>query len=165
MPEFPEIPDEIKKLFEEHAIDEIRLDAEGNWFHNGEPFTNQRIIRFFNSSITITRDGTYVLHYANFTYPIVVEDAPIFVTGARFEGFADFEHVILTLSSGEEEELSIATLHIRKAAELYCYVRNNTMLARFKRSAAFTILERLEESDDIFYVTIAGNKIVLEEKK
>jgi hypothetical protein len=39
------------------------------------------------------------------------------------------------------------------------------MLARFKRSAAFTILERLEESDDIFYVTIAGNKIVLEEKK
>ena len=47
--QFPEIPDEIKKLLAQgEKIDEIRLDAEGNWFHNGQPFTNQRIIDFFN---------------------------------------------------------------------------------------------------------------------
>jgi len=163
--QFPEIPDEIKKLLAQgEKIDEIRLDAEGNWFHNGQPFTNQRIIDFFNKSINITKDGTYVIHYAQFTYPIVVEDAPIFVTGVRFKGFADFETVILTLSTGQEEELDVSTLHVRKGKELYCYVRNNTMLAKFKRSASFTILDRLEETDDIFYLTIAGKKIVLEEK-
>ncbi len=163
--QFPEIPDEIKKLLAQgEKIDEIRLDAEGNWYHNGQPFTNKRIIEFFNKSVNITEDGTYVIHYAQFTYPIIVEDAPVFVTGARFEGFADFEKVLLTLSTGEEEELDNSTLHVRKGRELYCYVRNNTMLAKFKRSASFTLLDRLEESDDIFYLTIAGKKIILKEK-
>ncbi len=163
--DFVEIPDYIKHLMESgEGVDEIKIDAEGNWFHNGEQFENQRIIDFFNASIRRTREGTYVIHYADFTYPITVEDTPLFVTGVRYVGFADFEKVYITLKSGVEEELDVDTLFVKPNNCLYCMVRNGTMPAKFMRSPSFQVLERLEESDDTFYLTIAGRRIVLKEK-
>ena len=45
---FPEIPEYLQKLIDANEpIDEIRLDHNGNWFHNDEPFVNERIIDFF----------------------------------------------------------------------------------------------------------------------
>ena len=163
--EFVEIPDYIKKLIESgEAIDEIRIDGEGDWFHNGVKFENQRIINFFNRSIRKTAEGGYALHYDNFTYPIVVDDAPFFVTGVRFSGFGDFETVHITLKSGVEEMLDIDTLYFRSNNCLYCRVHGGTMKAKFLRSPSFHILDRLEETEDTYYLTLCGRKIVLQEK-
>ncbi len=163
--EYPELPDFIKELLESGAeIDEIRLDAEGNWLHDGQPFTNKKIIDFFNRSVDVTRDGKYVLHYSDFVYPIVVEDAPYFITGVRFEGFGSFETIYITLSTGEEEELDINSLYYKSNNSLYCYVREGRLPAKFKRSPSFQILERLEETDDTYYLKIQGKRIVLQEK-
>jgi len=163
--EFVELPEYIKKLIEAgEAIDEIRIDEEGEWFHNGVKFENQRIINFFNRSICKTADGGYALHYDNFTYPLVVEDAPLFVTGVRFDGFGDFENVYITLKSGIEEKLDIDSLYFRSNNCLYCRVQGGTMKAKFLRSPSFHILERLEETDDTYYLTLCGRKIVLMEK-
>ncbi len=163
--EYPEIPEYIKNLMESgERIEEIRIDAEGNWYHEGEPFTNQRIIDFFNRSVDVTADGEYVLHYDDYVYPIVVEDTPVFVTGVRVEGFSFFENIYITLSTGEEEELDETSLNYSKPDGLYCRVRNGRMPAKFKRSPSFQLLERLQETDDTYYITIRGNKIVLEEK-
>ena len=162
---YPEIPEEIQKLLESgETIDEIRLDAEGNWFHNGAPFTNERIIDFFSKSVDITRDGRYVIHYADFVYPIVVEDAPVFVTGVRFEGFGDFEEVFITLRSRGEEKLDIDSIYVKPNNCLYCRVEGGRMPAKFTRSPSFQVLERLEESDDTFHLHIGGKRIVLREK-
>ncbi len=107
----PEIPEYLKELLESgQTIDDILLDKDGNWFHNGEPFVNEKIKSFFSRSVDITTDGQYVIHYSNYTYPIRVEDAPYFVTGVQFEGFGTFERVFLTLASGATEELDPATL-------------------------------------------------------
>ena len=38
------------------------------------------------------------------------------------------------------------------------------MKAKFMRSPSFHILERLEETDDTYYLTLCGRKIVLMEK-
>ncbi len=163
--EYPEIPEEIKKLIESgEKIDEIRLDAGGNWTHNGVPFTNDRIIDFFNKSIDITRDGQYVIHYGNFVYPIVVEDVPCFITGVRFEGFGSFETVYITIRSRGEEELDPETLCVGAQNALYCRVHGGKFPAKFLHSPSFEILDRLEESDDVFYLNIAGKRIVLKEK-
>ncbi len=162
--EYPEIPDFIKELIDSgEAIDEIRIDREGRWTHNGEPFANRRIVDFFNRSIARTADGTYVIHYADFTYPITVEDVPIFVTGVRFKGFGNFESITLTLTNGAEEELDASTLFYRDNC-LYCHVCDGRMPARFHQSPSFQILERLEETDDMFYVVICGKRIILKEK-
>jgi len=164
--DYPELPEYIQELIRSgEGIEEIRLDGEGNWFHNGEPFLNERIIDFFNRSVDLGRDGMYVLHYGEFVYPIVVEDTPLFVTGVVVEGFGPMEDIRLCLSTGEEEYLDTRTLYYRQESGLYCYVRNGRMPAKFKRSPSYQLLERLEESDDTFYLIIRGEKIVLTEKK
>jgi hypothetical protein len=163
--EYPELPDYIRELIESGGRpEEIRLDAEGNWLHDNEPFTNPRIIDFFNRCVDVTRDGTYVIHYSGFVYPIVVEDAPVFVTGVRVEGFGPIEEVYVALSMGTEEALDPHTLHYRHGHGLYCYVRDGALLAKFRRSPSYQLLERLEESDDIYYIVIGGERIVLSEK-
>ena len=162
--EYAEIPEYILELFETGGLEEIRIDAEGNWLHAGEPFLNQRIIDFFNRSIDVTADGVFVVRYGQFVHPIVVEDAPVFITGVRFEGFGDFERVFITPTTGAEEELDIDTLGFRRSGGLYCRVKNGRLQARFKRSPSFQILERLEESDDTFYIRLCGRRIVLTEK-
>ena len=161
--QLPEIPNYIKDLIEsgEH-IDEILIDKEGIWHHNGEKFTNERIINFFNKSINITKDGEYVIHYSTFTYPIQVEDVPFFITGVTYSGFGDFEKITLNISSGENEELDVNTLFCKSNNALYCKVRNGTMPAKFKRSPSFSILERLEEDEKgKFYVRVCGQIIEL----
>lgn len=160
---YPEIPDNIRDLIASGEItDEIFLDKEGVWYHNSEKFSNTRIIEFFNKSINITASGEHVIHYGNYTYPIIVEDAPVFVTGVIFSGFGDFETIQLNLSTGENEDLDCSTLFVKENNSLYCRVRDGKLLAKFKRSPSFHILERLEE-DSIgrYYLFLCGKKFEL----
>ncbi len=162
---FPEIPEYIQKLIDSgESIDEIRIDGEGNWLHDGEVFTNGRIIDFFNRCVDITADGVYVIHYGPFVYPVTVDDAPVFVTGIRVEGFDASERAYISLTTGATEVLDIHTLHYRQGGGLYCYVKGGRLPAKFRRSPSFQLLERLEETDDIFYLTLGGERIVLTEK-
>ncbi|HNW30970.1 MAG TPA: DUF1285 domain-containing protein [Spirochaetota bacterium] len=157
--DFPEIPEEIKKLFEKKELDDdIRLDKDGNWLHNGEPFTNKKIIDFFNRSINVTRDGTYVIHYGEYTYPITVEDAPLFVTGVWFKGFGRYEKITINLTNGTEELLDIHSLYYKNKT-MYCRVFGGRMIARFRNSPFYHLMERLDEVDGQFYLTLCGEKI------
>lgn len=161
---YPEIPDYIRKLMESgDEWDEISINAEGKWFHNGVQFKNTRLIAFFNKSIDITRDREYVIHYSNFVYPILVEDAPLFVTGLRFHKIQNKETIIITLTSGDVEKLNLKTLFYRNNA-LYCHVRNGEILAKFKRSPSFELLQNIKETSDIYYLEICEERIILAEK-
>lgn len=161
--QFPEMTDYIKELIASgEVIDEIVIDKEGNWFHNGEKFINERIISFFSRSVDITADGQYVIHYGEYTYPIKVEDVPYFITGVTFSGFGTFERIFLNLSSGETEELNCNTLYYRSNNALYCRIKGGKMPAKFKRSPSFYILERLEEDKDgKYYLRLCGQIIEL----
>ena len=161
---FPEIPDYIKKIMEDGGkVEEIRLDSEGRWFHNGALFKNKKIISFFNKSIDITKDGTYVLSYSGYVYPIIVEDAPLFVTGFRLVKNNDEECILIALNSGETEKLDLDTLHYKNNA-LYCFVKNGTIPAKFKRSPCYELLQNITDNDDVFYIELCGKRIVLSEK-
>lgn len=156
---FPEIPEEIKELFDRGELnDTIRLDKDGKWFHNGDPFTNKKIIDYFNRSINITRDGTSVIHYGQYTYPIIVEDAPLFVTGILFKGFGRFEKITLNLTSGTEELLDIYSLYYKNQT-MYCRVSGGRMTAKFRNSPFYHLMERLDEVEGQFYLTLCGEKI------
>jgi len=157
---FPEIPGDVLQLLKSGATDDIRIDKEGNWFHNGEPFINKKIIDYFNRSVNITAEGRYVIHYGEFTYPIAVDDAPVFVTGVLFQGFGPFEKIILNLTTGEPEELDISTLTFKNKT-LYCRVKNGRLPAKFMRSPCFHILERLDERNGEFYLHLCGKNILI----
>jgi uncharacterized protein len=159
--DYPEIPEEIKALMGKgEGIEEIRLDRDGNWHHKGQPFSNKKIIDFFNRSINITSDGVHVIHYGKYTYPIVVEDAPLLVTGVWFKGFGKWEKITINLTNGTSELLDIHSL-CYKNNTLYCRASGGRMIARFRNSAFYHLMERLEESDGSFYVTLRGVKILL----
>jgi hypothetical protein len=161
---YPEIPDYLKRMMQDgEELDEIRIDSEGHWFHNGISFKNKKIISFFNKSIDITRDGVYVLNYSGFVYPLIVEDAPLFITGFRLIKNDDEESVLIALNSGEVETLDLNTLHFKNNA-LYCFVKNGEILAKFKRSPSYELLQDVKDNDDIYYLELCGRRIVLSEK-
>ncbi len=161
---YPEIPEYIKKMMQSgEDLDEIRIDAEGGWLCNNIPFKNKNIISFFNKSIDITKDGIFVLNYSNFVYPIIVEDAPLFVTGIRYYKSEIEEDLFIALTSGEVEKLDLETLHYKNNA-LYCFVREGNIPAKFRRSPSYEILQHIKDNDDIYYLDICGRKIVLAEK-
>ncbi len=161
--EYPELPEEIRELLERgEQIDEIRLDRDGSWFHNGQPFANKKIIDFFNRSINITRDGTHVIHYGRYTYPIIVEDAPLFVSGVWFKGFGQWEKITINLSNGSSELLDIHSL-CYKNKTLYCRAAGGRMIAKFRNSPFYHLMERIDEIDGKFYLTLCGTKIQIEQ--
>ncbi len=161
---YPEIPDYLKRMMKDGGeVDEIRIDPEGHWFHNGVVFKNKKLISFFNKSIDITKDGVYVLNYGGFVYPITVEDAPLFVTGFRFINNDNKESILIALNSGEVEKLDLNTLHYKNNA-LYCFVRNGEILAKFKRSPSYDLLQDVNDNEDIYYLELCGKRIVLSEK-
>jgi len=158
-----EMPEYLIEQLENGTLeDAIVLDKNGNWWHNGEPFKNRKIIDFFNKSIAKADDGIWVLQYDKYIYPITVEDVPIFITGVRFEGFSDFEKVIMNLSSGTEEILDVNTLVYRNST-LYCTVGNGEFPAKFMRSPAFHVLDRLDENNGHYYLTMCGRRIPLKQ--
>jgi hypothetical protein len=162
--EFPELPNELKKLFENKELeDEIRLDKNGTWHHNDQPFKNQKLIDFFNKSINVTMDGTYVIHYDTYTYPITVEDAPLFVTGVVFRGFLQYEKITMNLTNGKTELLDVNTLYYKNKA-LYCRVENGKLIAKFKTSPSYHILDRIDEIDGKYYLKLSGQKILLQQE-
>jgi uncharacterized protein len=161
---YPEIPDYIKRMMQEgEELDEIRIDSEGHWFHNGIAFKNKKLISFFNKSIDITKDGLYVINYSGFVYPIIVEDAPLFVTGFRIIKNDNEESILIALNSGEVEKLNLNTLHYKNNA-LYCFIKNGEIPAKFKRSPSYDLLQDIKDNDDIYYLELCGKRIVLSEK-
>jgi hypothetical protein len=164
MDESPQIPEYIIELMESNQLeDEIKIDSEGQWFHNNTLIENPRFISFFNKSINKTKDGTFVLHYSNYTYPIIVEDVPYFITGVIFEGFGDFEKITINISNGTSEELDEDTLFYKKNI-LYCKILDQDFDARFKRSPSFHILERLDEKNGQYILNICGKSIILKQE-
>ena len=107
----PEIPEYIREMMKTGEIaDRIVLDREGNWHHNGEPFTNKKIIDFFNKSVNISIDGHYVLHYSVTPIPSRSRtwrcSSPACASRIRV-----LRRVIMNLTTGQTDELDPDTLY------------------------------------------------------
>jgi hypothetical protein len=78
--EDPETPEAVREALRRGAaLESIRLDARGRWWHEGEPFVNERLSALFSSSLHLTRQGLWYLVVGAYSYPIVVEGAGRFV--------------------------------------------------------------------------------------
>lgn len=65
---------------------DIRIDAEGRWFHEGGAITRPAMVRAFSRILRREADGGYVLVTPAEKLAIVVEDAPLLAVEARIEG-------------------------------------------------------------------------------
>lgn len=79
---------------------DIRIAADGTWFHEGEPINRASLVRLFSS--VLWRDGDqYFLVTPVEKVRIEVEDAPLVVTQASFEGEGDSTRIFLTTLTGD----------------------------------------------------------------
>lgn len=74
------IPVTVRTFLSQGApLEDIRLDAYGRWFHEGEPFINQNLSRLFHRSLKQTAQGTWFLHIEPYSYPVTVELTSSFI--------------------------------------------------------------------------------------
>ena len=122
----------------------IRRDAHGRWFDGDTPVSHAGVARNFDRWIDRADDGRYCLRNdINWAY-VTIEGPPVFVRRARVDG----RDVLLGLSDGREEPLVPATLRQGPDGALYCDVRDGRLPARFDRSAAQALEDRLVEAED-----------------
>ncbi len=138
----------------------ISLDADGRWFHDGEPVEHPKIVEAFNRGIELGADGRYLLRIGPDWCVVAVADAPLQVLGALVDRAGG--EVALRFSNGGEELLDPATLSHRDGV-LYCSSRAG-LLARFSRSAQAALSEQLGEGPEGFTLTVAGRAYPIQER-
>lgn len=80
----PTLPPFVQSLLRGGAqLEPIRLDRHGRWWHRGNLIEHERIAGLFSRSVGRTEGGTWVLVVGTFTYPIEVDDTPLFVRAWR----------------------------------------------------------------------------------
>ncbi len=138
-------------------LEQIVLDEQGLWSHQGEPFQNPALIALFSRSLVRTPGGTWLVHIPPFSYPVQVRDTPYYVRSARGDG----DQVLLHLSDDSEERLDPATLRYVEGRGLYCRVKAGAgrgSAARLLRPAYFALSSQISEEPGGFFFTLAGRR-------
>jgi uncharacterized protein len=123
----------------------IRLDADGNFWHDGERVDHPALRAALHGWIARhPDDGRYILtNQYDWTY-FQVDDAPYVVRSLRIEP----ERIALRLSDETEEDLAPESLYVGAADALYAVVKKGGFLARFSRHAQTQLAPALTEGDD-----------------
>jgi uncharacterized protein len=78
---------------------DIRIDADGRWWHEGGEITRPAMVRAFSRLLRRESDGGYVLVTPGEKLAITVEDAPLIAVEARIDGDSDARQIVFRLNS------------------------------------------------------------------
>lgn len=133
----------------------IRRDAQGRWFHDGDPLEHPNLTRSFDRWIERAEDGRYCLkNDINWAY-VTIEGAPLFVRSLRF----DADEAWLLLSNECEERLVPETLRQSEDGALHCDVAGGTLVARFDHHAQTQLERVLREDERGVYLAFGGGRV------
>lgn len=133
----------------------LKLDKEGEWYHEGIQITHERTKKLFTESITKDKDGRYLVRIGKEEALVEVEDAPFIVTSAEksTDGI-----VKITLNDETNEGLDSKGLWVGEGNVLYCKVKDGQFHARFRRSAYYQIAKCIEydAKQDRYFIVSNG---------
>ena len=140
----------------------IRLDAEGRFFHEGNPVEHAGLSRAMSSWISRHPDnGRWVLENGYDWCYVTIEDVPFWLKSARVEGSA----IIGTLTDGSEEQIDPTSLAFDDAGTIRCAVKANARKgpypAKLARHAQLAVSEKLREDGDAFVLALPSGDIRL----
>ncbi len=122
---------------------DLRLDAEGRWFHEGEPFVHAGLIATFNRGIDVLPDtGEPILRVGTHWCYIRCDDTPFVVRGVRVEGDA----LSLTLNTEAVVSCSPGALRVNDAGLVYAELGPHKR-ARFGRAAQAALADLFEPDE------------------
>jgi len=123
----------------------IVLDADGRFWHQGQPVAHPGMARAFASWVTRhPDDGRYILSNGYDWSYFTVEDAPFFVVAVRDVECAP----VLVLGSGEEEDLDPGSLFLGPADALYARVKQGAFDSKLTPGAQLSLAPILEQLPD-----------------
>lgn len=99
--EAAELPVESWQPSQETAID-LKIDTQGRWFHEGQPFTRTSLVRLFSTLLRCEADGQHYLVTPVEKAPVTVEDAPFLVVLAEREGEGQQARIRLQTNVSDE---------------------------------------------------------------
>lgn len=84
---------------ERSGVIDIRITADGRWFHEGGEITRPAMIRAFSRLLRREGDGSHVLVTPAEKLAIIVEDAPLIAVEARIESEGAKQVVLFRLNT------------------------------------------------------------------
>lgn len=86
----------------EHCGDsEMRIAADGTWFHGGTPIGRPELVRLFSTILRREADGSHVLVTPAEKLDITVDDAPFVAVAATSEGEGRGRTLAFRLNTGD----------------------------------------------------------------
>ena len=124
-------PGEPSLPFDFRRSIDLRLDADGRWFHEGEPFLHAGLIAVFNRGIDVLPEtGEPILRVGTHWCHIRCDDVPFIVRSVRAEGDA----LSLTLNTEAVVSCAPQALRVNGAGLVYAELGPHRR-ARFGRAA------------------------------
>ncbi len=80
---------------------EMRIAADGTWFHQGSPIGRQEMVRLFSTILRREPDGSFVLVTPVEKLDIEVEDAPFIAVEVTSEGEEQERKLAFRLNTGD----------------------------------------------------------------
>lgn len=143
----------------------IRIDKEGNWYHQGLPIINKKIYIHLNQCLSKDTSGRYVLEMNGDKCVLEVEDTPFVVKGVSLKTNPGKPSTLfIKLNDENEEELSTETLRVGKEDVLYCKVKERVYEARFLRAAYYQLAQFLQHDEKGFYLLVEDKKTYLQQR-
>lgn len=154
-----QIPEAVRKFLTAGApLEDIRLDRFGRWFHEGEPFINQKLARLFHRSLQQTDHGNWFLHIEPYSYPVTVELTDLFIDRIETLSTNTRGHFIGDLHE-EWSPLRLQKLYTDGKDLIACQHEGRPL--RFVETAYRDLLEGLEEHRDGYAVRLSDHVIPL----
>lgn len=133
---------------EKSGDSEMRIAADGRWFHQGGEITRTAMIRAFSSLLRRESDGSHWLVTPQEKLSIIVEDAPLLAVELQTEGEGQSRKIAFRLNT-DDVVIADAEHHIElRHTLLYLHVRGG-LCAKLTRPVYYEVAElALAENPD-----------------
>ena len=146
---------------------DIRIDREGNWFHESVKIERKSIVRLFASILRREDDGEYYLVTPGEKWRIRVDLLPLMVTDIEWSQADGKESALLaTLNTGKTIVVDAGhALYLEDRMEDIAAIHlPHGLAALFSRSAWYRLVEMAEQRPEGVCVTSAGETFPLERR-
>lgn len=80
---------------------EMRIAADGRWYHQGDPITRPAMVQLFSTILRREPDGGYVLVTPVEKLTVIVDDAPFVATAVKIDGDGEDQRLAFQLNTGD----------------------------------------------------------------
>ncbi|MEQ9464046.1 MAG: DUF1285 domain-containing protein [Haliea sp.] len=137
---------------------DIRIAADGSWYHEGRVIAREAIVRLFASILRREEDGEYYLVTPGEKWRIQVDLHPLIVTEINTRKDAEHPLLLARLNTGREVPIDREhPLFLEPAVgDVAAMVLPHGLSALLSRAAWYRLVESAEEREGRLQVTSAG---------